>query len=347
VTWLYGPLQTDSEDLTTALTQAGRGMSESNLVRQRKSILKKQSLLDIILGQSPCFSSPIKPTATALAIEAEETDPSTLSQESSAPRIGIAIPDKVTFLFTLRPITRDNSSEFSLVSLSKERLAPTNERRQVHFTDEVDQCVAVDIEVGGNCEERGEVDSIYDDDSSSDDGLMMKPSSRLKIPNSSIGSSSCSSDSNSAANSSIAMLPPTVLKHQNDFQEPGELELRQGSEFWSSEILSRPLQDYSWQLTSKGSFDSVGETADMLRKPSSALANHRDMIAIAHGVSQQNAYLDGDEEYVDLRSAINGMFGHQEGDEGGVGKVGHLGWIAEAVNTAKDMAYVLWNVRWI
>jgi hypothetical protein len=239
-------------------------------------------------------------------------------------------PYDAKFLFSLRPLSGDNSSEFSLVSISEEPLIEMHKRRHIHFNDKVDQCIAVDIEDCDNCEDR-EGYSIYGDDSSSDDGLMMKRSSKINIPNRSMRCSSCGSFN--AANLSIAVLPPTTLKHRKDPLELDEPASRQGGEFWSSGFSSPPLRDSPWQMSLKVLSDGVEENVDVLCKPSGAFADHIDMIATAHDILTQNALING---------------GENRSDEGkdGEERAGLWGWIVDTVNTAKDMAYILWNVGW-
>lgn len=212
MTWLYGPLQTSPKKFPTAsLSQTGSGTSEWNLFLHKKPILKKRSVLDIILQQPPCSSTPLKPAAAALAAQAQQNHAPALLEESSQHRIGIAILDNIAFLLSLRPFSGDKGSGFSSISLPEESSTPMNARRHIHFNDKVEQCIAVDIEDGDNGENRGEDYSIYGNDGLSDDELNMKTSSKLRIPSRSMRSSSSSSFI--TASLSIAMLPPTILKH--------------------------------------------------------------------------------------------------------------------------------------
>ncbi|KAH9207779.1 hypothetical protein DL95DRAFT_482309 [Leptodontidium sp. 2 PMI_412] len=181
VTWLYGPLQSSSDKLSmTPTSLAGVGISKLNSSSNKKSILKKRSVLDTMLQLSLSSSSLPNPAATA--VQTQRTNTILPPRKSDTSSMGRAASSYVTFPFSLRPLRRDDGNEFPSVTSSGEQSLVMDERKHIHFNDKVEQWIAVDIVDGDDDEDGIESYAIYDDeDSSSDDEfLMMKRSSRWK-----------------------------------------------------------------------------------------------------------------------------------------------------------------------
>jgi hypothetical protein len=270
----------------TPTSSAGIGISESHSLLDKKPILKKRSLLEIML-QQPLSAS--------------------LREQSPA----------------------------------------TNERRHIHFNDNVEQFAAVDVEDGDD--DRDGIDSyaIDNDDSSSDDGLlMMKMSSKQTVLNQSNRNSSQASFS--AESRTIAVLPPTTLKYREDAPELTKPKAKHGSG-----RISLPLsQEHSQRSkpTTKILLGSLNENVDVSWKLSRARANYKDSTSVAHDRLQLNASREisgnGGEAHGDLRrtpSRMGTLYGECDDD---VVASGLFGRIVDTVNTAKDIAYILWNVGW-
>jgi hypothetical protein len=89
--------------------------------------------------------------------------------------------------------------------------------------------------------------------------------------------------------------------------------------------------------SSKALCDSVEKNADVFYKLPGTFANPKDMVATALGISQQNTYLNRDEDHDDLSPTISVTFGPQDESEDDVRAIALLGRITDIVNTAKNM----------
>lgn len=212
------------------------------------------------------------------------------------------------------------------------------ERRHIHFNNEVEQCIAVEAK---DDEEHALDPSVFflgeedddGDDTESDDGIVMM---RHFSPKSSPSSRSTPRGSFSSESKTIAPLPSTTLKYRSDTPEP-------------------PLWRQQQNQRNQGRDTSPSPSIETLRpsRPDS------------------NFLLDDDEEYrglsdydfprdrpwfVDSKDAEeldnggslhltpSGMFMPYEDSESA--SAGLFGRIADTVNTARDIAHVIWNVGW-
>jgi hypothetical protein len=259
-------------------------------------------------------------------MQAQRSNATLLPQKSDTVSMGSAASGYVTSPSSSRPLRRDGDYEFPSDNSSGEESPVTNERKRIRFNNKVEQWIAVDI-VDGDDDEDGigsyAVDED-DDDSSSDDGfLMMKASSKPKVLNRS--NRITPQTSFSAESSTIAILPSTTLKYQEDaLTEP---KTKQGGGGRLS--LSPSQENLRLSELSKIQLDNRNENADALWKPSRAFANHKDSISATYDTLQLNASceMDGGAAHGGLRRSLFGQ-------------------VVDAVNTAKDIAYVIWNVGW-
>lgn len=172
------------------------------------------------------------------------------------------------------------------------------------------------VEHGDDDEDAGDIDD--DDDSSSDDGLMMKRSSK---PNALNQDNQNNTQTNfSAGGSSIAILPSTMLKYRVGAPE-----------------LTEP--------TTKILLHCQDENAGVSRNLSSTFAKYQESISVTHGRTQLNTLwvMNGGGECGDLHSPPGTFM--CEGDDDVVA-TGLMDQVVDAINTAKDIAYVIWNVGW-
>ena len=179
VTWLYGPLQTLSGELSAPSTPIAKLGSSLN----KKPILKKGTALETVI--QPSLSTSSLPSPAAAAVHATRSNAIPPPQKSDTASMSKAASGYVTSLFSLRPVRRDDGNEFPFVSSLGGQSLVTNERKHIHFNDKVEQWIAVDIIDGDDDEDGVESYAIDDhdddDDSSPDDGfLMMKGPSRPK-----------------------------------------------------------------------------------------------------------------------------------------------------------------------
>ena len=244
-----------------------------------------------------------------------------------------------------------------LSSISSSGLAsPGNgEKKHIHFNEQVEQCIA--LEMKGDDDDEPEAYAIHDyDDSDSDDGgIMMKRSnSKRKLPPLH-SKRTTPRQSFSAESKTIAMLPSTTLKYRADTPEPPETAMKHSNGFWNGSKLS-PSPSQETLRPSKPSAciilgnDEDEDDEDMNWQPPSAFANRKDSVAVSQErfqtlqTSGSSSSLTG--EPSGMRRTPSGMFMPYEEDEDDVISEGLFGKVVDTVNTAKDIAHVIWNVGW-
>ena len=244
-----------------------------------------------------------------------------------------------------------------LSSISSSGIASpgTGEKKHIHFNEQVEQCIALDVK--GDDEEEPEAYAIHDySDSDSDDGgIMMKRSnSNRKLPPLN-KTKSTPRASFSAESKTIAMLPSTTLKYREDTPEPQETAMKHSSGFWNGSKLSpspsqetlRPSKPSSRILLGS---DEDDDDADVDWQPPKAFANRKDSMAVNQErfqhlhTSGSSSSLTG--EPSGMRRTPSGMFMPYEEDEDDVVSETLFGKVVDTVNTAKDIAHVIWNVGW-
>ena len=350
VTWLYGPLQTGSDKswMPSSSTCDSSRMSKSNSFLQKKPILKKRSMSEIMLQRSLSSSSLLKQAAAA--VQAQQSE-----RRTDRPFMGRTTSDYIAFPFSTRRRSRENTS--LLPSISSSGIAsPNTGEKHIHFNEQVEQCIA--LEMKG--EEDEEVDSyaVNDDyDSDSDDGaIMMKRSdSKRKLPM--MRKAPTPRNSFSTDSKTIAMLPSTTLKYREDTPEPQETAMTHGNGFWSPGKLSpspsqetlRPSKQSTCILLSDEDEDEDDEV-DMDWQPPSAFTHRKDSLSVTQermgGLHTSGSSSSLNAEPSGMRRTPSGMFMPYEEDEDDVVSEGLFGKVVDTVNTAKDIAHVIWNVGW-
>ena len=137
VTWLYGPLQTGSDKLLqrqSASSSTRSPISKSHFTLRKKSILKKQSMSETMLQRS-LLSSSLLQRATA-AIQAQR---SFMFDHPYA-----RWPGNFPAVVASRSPSAHYTSRLSSVS-SSEMQSPCPQRRNIHFNEEVEQCIALSV----------------------------------------------------------------------------------------------------------------------------------------------------------------------------------------------------------
>lgn len=350
VTWLYGPLQSGSEKtlkLPSSSPMGSSRISKSNSFLHKKPILKKRSMSEIMLQRSLSASSLLKQAAAA--VQAQQIDG---VRRNDRPGMERTQSDYVAFPFSSRRLSRENTSVLPSVSSSGLASPGTGEKKHIHFNEQVEQCIALDMK--GDDEEEPDSYAINDSyDSDSDDGaIMMKTSSsKRKLPS----LKPTPRGSFSADSKTIAMLPSTTLKYREDTPEPQETAMKHSNGFWKSSKLSpspsqetlRPSKPSSRILLGD---DDEDDDADIDWQPPSAFANRKDSVSVTHD-RLQNLHSSGSSssltgEPSGMRRTPSGMFMPYEEDEDDVVSEGLFGKVVDTVNTAKDIAHVIWNVGW-
>ena len=347
VTWLYGPLQTGNfKAFNLHSPPPASRLSRSNSFASKKPILKKRSLSEIMLQRSLSSSTLMKQATDALRAQQPHTS------LRNRPVLGDrALSDFGTSSEPETPLTRSTTNTSSTehsASVSTSGAQTPCTKRRIHFNNKVEQCIAINKE----SDDRPEYyKAVHDDDedSSEDDMLVMRPvknATKAKIRSApSTPRNSFSSDSKT-----IAMLPSTTLNYRGDTPDPAEQKSKQKEHFWNgaSNLSPSPSQQTLRPSSPSTNFllDDEDEDADINWQPS-ASSGRRDSLYPRHGLhlDPSDEDTDVDAEHSGLRRTPSGMFMPYE-DEDDTGNAGLLGRVVDTVNTAKDIAHVIWNVGW-
>jgi hypothetical protein len=305
-------------------------ISKSNSVLNKKPILKKRSMSAIMLQRSLLGQAAVAVQAQQFREAGRRCDRLTMGQATS---------NFVTFSSSSRRMRRENPSLLPSVLPSGLESPNTGEVKHIHFNEQVEQYIA--LEMNGDEDEEPDSYAIHDsDDSDSDDGAteMRRTDPKWKLPLMSSRKATPRA-SFSAGSKSIEMLPSTALKDSEDTPEPPETVVKHSNSFWNSgKLYASPSQE-----TLR---DGLGDDdADMDWQPPSAFANRKDRLAVTQErlqnlhTSRLSSCLNGDPS--GMRRTPSGMFMPYEEDEDDLVTEGLLGKVVDTVNTAKDIAYVI------
>ncbi|KAL7629377.1 protein phosphatase regulator [Parahypoxylon ruwenzoriense] len=342
VTWLYGPLQTRQGELFASDAEQGSStLSRCDSFVNKKPILKKRSMSEIMLQRSLSSSSLLK-QATA-AVQAQQKDG---ASRIGRPILRRATTDFVTFPFSSRRKSRDSTSILPSAATSGIS-SPSSERKHIHFDEQVQQCIAVEIK--GYDEDEDEVDHYhwnYGDDSDSDDGaIMMKRTKTSKKPVIPQRRSPVSTPSESKT---IAMLPSTTLKYREDSPAPETSMMQSTGSPRGSTLSSSSSQETLRPSKPSGSFfagDNDEEKPDGQVNSTPASSSANTTPRYERSTPQRPTPTSLAEEPVGMRRTESGMFmPYEDGDV--QPNDGIISRVIDTVNTARDIAHVIWNVGW-
>jgi hypothetical protein len=199
-------------------------------------------------------------------------------------------------------------------------LQSPGERRHIHFNDEVVQCIAVESKDDDDEEEEEEQPPAVisdEEDEDEDEGLFMKQvPSKARTSNMSTPRGSFSAESKT-----IAPLPSTTLKYRSDTPEPPEAEQQQYKA--NINLSPSPFQETLRPARPNANFliDDDEEYPDLQWQPSSSCPGPG------------------------MRRTPSGMFMPHDQDEAALERT-LFGRVVDTANTARDIAHVIWNVRW-
>ena len=348
VTWLYGPLQTGANCLACASARQTSQLSRGDSFASKKPILKKRSLSEVILQRSLASSTLVKQATDALWAQqpVKNLDGRPFLQDRALSDFGTrSQPNRVNG----NPITTPPATLRS--ALTSGAQTPCTERH-IHFNNKVEQCIAINK----GRDERYDYFGVLDDDSSSEDEpLTMKTVHRsqsgLATPRNSF----------SGESKTIAMLPSTTLNYRGDTPDPVEQKAKQrgSSRYTSPKISPCPSQQTITPWTPSANLllgdddddhDNDNDNADVEWQPSlkrrNSLYLHRRQ---ASTPNDDDDDLDG-EQSTRLRRTSSGMFMpyDEEGpeEEESFASSGVIAKVVNTVNTARDIAHVIWNVGW-
>ncbi|KAL5603575.1 hypothetical protein FOVSG1_006325 [Fusarium oxysporum f. sp. vasinfectum] len=333
ITWLYGPMHSapDALDSTqTELSKVSLSKTDSDVNLDKKSILKRRSLSEVMLQRSLSTASLLK-QATA-AVKTQE------ARGISRPHVGRSPADCLSQPFSQRQLGGENSS----VSSSRKSsgiTSPTCGRKHTHFNERVEQCIAV--EVKGVEHSNKELDTgRYGNDSDLEDGVMLK---RANIRRRSLFQRRAL-ETKPAEGKTIAMLPSTTLEYRKDTPEPRRTASKHSrSPVMPSSSLQdlRPAKQPRMLFVGKGEDDSLDNVmlSSSIGWPSPPAQGAND--GLCRPLSSDRPC----EEPAGMRRTLSGMFMPYE-ERGASSADGILDRVIDTVNTARDIAYVIWSVGW-
>ena len=337
VTWLYGPLQSGSCNLFTTQTEpSSRSLSKqgSQVNLSKKPILKKRSMSEVMLQRSLSTASLLK-QATA-AVQAQE------SRGRLRPNMDRAHTNEyIAYPLSARRFSRAERSSMTSSVDSSELTSPSVERRHIHFNEQVEQCIAVDVK--GDDEDEGFMGRFMGD-SDSDEGVMMKRMKTKPRSHSRSKPKRCKRTTQEDGKI-IAMLPSTTLKYREDTPERQETAMKHSTGTARGLISPSSSQETLRPTRASTRFhldeDEEGDLGDDI-VPSSLGWRSPPYDAGLHGSTSSSSLVD---EPVGMRRTASGMFmPYDEGDMSA--NEGIFGRVIDTVNTARDIAHVIWNVGW-
>lgn len=341
VTWLYGPLQTGVSKLKPTQTEPSShhlSKSESLVNLTKKPILKKRSMSEMMLQRSLSTASLLK-QATA-AVQAQET------RATSRPGLARANTDYGAFAFSARRSSQGTSSSVDPSVDSSGLVSPSVERKHIHFNEQVEQCIAV--EVKGDDDDDFDHD-YYGRDSDSDDGFMMKRTkSKKRKPLKRRGTKKAPKTDGKI----IAMLPSTTLKYREDTPEPQETAMKHSTGISRSPLISPSPSEETLRPSKEstrfffGDEDEAGHEDSILNsKPGWRSPPFEGSGGGMHRSNSSGSLLD---EPAGMRRTESGMLMPYEEAEAAAPSSGEgiFGRVVDTVNTARDIAHVIWNVGW-
>jgi hypothetical protein len=204
----------------------------------------------------------------------------------------------------------------------------------------VEQCIALECKEGDEDEEDFNRNpwAKDDDDSSSDEGVVMMKRARRRKP---LSRTNSKTNVSTTDNKTIAKLPSTTLKYRTDSPDvTAQTAAQSNALFWKSRKLS-PSPSQETLKPSNPSRNFLLADAD----------DEEDHYYNPSGVMRPGTPTASDpfaqrEEGGGLRRTASGMFMPFEENEDEPPPPGLIGKIVDTVNTARDIAHVVWNAGW-
>ena len=319
MTWLYGPLQDGSDKIwhlpSTSPVNSSR-ISNSNSFSHKKTILKKRSMSEIMLQRSLSSSSLVK--QATVAVKAQQSEHGRIARPGISRRTSV-----YAYPLSSRRLSGENTSMLSSISPSGLASPETGKQKHIHFNDQVEQCIALEMK-GDNDYER-DSDAIHDYDG---DSIMMKSSSKRKLP-ALHSKRTTPRQSITAKSKTIAMLPSTTLKYRGDTPESSETAMKHSSG-WNQAISLRLSGDFETLEASMMLLLGDDEEDDDLdwKPPTSAFVHRKESVSMTQErfqniyILRSSSGLTG--EPLGMRKTSSGMFIPYERDEDNVVSEGIL-----------------------
>jgi hypothetical protein len=353
VTWLYGPLQTGTRSLDPIHTGLNSGrLSKSNSFVVKKPILKKRSMSELMLQRSISSSSLVKQAAASVQAQQTEGGKRLLRQRPGLDRAVTA--EYVAFPFSSRRASHDNAIRFSSIDSSGVG-SPSSERKHIHFNEQVAQCIAVDIKGDDDDDDDQDTDRFNYNSDSDDDAIMMKRSTLIKKRKPILKRIKTQASSNGESKT-IAMLPSTTLKYRQDTPEPQESALKHSTNAFRSPLMSPSSSQETLRPSKKSGKlffgqdddeDDEDEDDSLGMAPTAGWRSPSKFGGSSSGGLQRSASTSSlSAEPAGMRRTESGMFMPLEDGGAAATSDGIFGRVIDTVNTARDIAHVIWNVGW-
>ena len=322
-------------------------MSKRGSFLNKKPILKKRSVSEEMLQKSISSSSLVKQAAAA--VQAQRYGRPHIQSRPTARLRRCASDFDGTTSYTGSTVGTADISSTLPSSTSSGLMSPeSNAKRRIRFDNNVEQCIAVDFKEGGLEEEWNPEWMRACSDEESDDDLPTikapaKPKPRLSRQNS-------SRNSFSSESKGIAKLPSTTLKFHHEepncrghpiTQWSGPLRSPGISPSPSQETL-RPPKHQRYTRGMQYGDDENPEIGSFNSLPKDSISGEpRPNLGSLKKNEEEDLLKHG------MRRTPSGMFmPFEEGSDDSLASTGFLNRVVDTVNTAKDIAYVLYNVGW-
>lgn len=354
VTWLYGPLKASTTRLTASNSPPPSRLETPGSMGDRKPILKKKTASETILQRSLTQHTLLKHAGAILQAQSAENP-------RSRPGFARSTSDFVCTT-TVEATPASSTRSTTTRALSSGMISPS-EKRHIHFNNEVVQCIAVEAKDVDEDEEDFWATPI-DEGSSSDDSLIVMHQN-LCSSSSSKGSTTSSHSTprgsfSSESKTTIAPLPPTTLKYRSDTPDPPPPPppaVSTTTSRWSflprpSNLSPTPSVETIRPPTPQANFllDDDEEFDDGLWQPQPTPSGGEQGAGSRNrpwfvNLQQQNEEEDDElDEERRLHLTSSGMFMPYEDGESTNNTI--FGRVIDTVNTARDIAHVIWNVGW-
>lgn len=235
---------------------------------------------------------------------------------------------------------RTGSSLYSLggtlTTTSSPGMVSPDERRHIHFKNEVVQCIAV--EAKEDDEEKDESPVAFEDESS-DEGAVMMPQlpSRASISNHCTQSSSFSSE-----RKTIAPLPSTTLRYRGDVPETQSDSIMGRWSALQPSLLPSPTSSVEALRPPQWSADDLFDEDTGIVFADQFASDNDNRYQSCFPLHSANAADDEDED-ADRRLRLTASSMFKPFDEGEDASTSILGWATDMMNMARDIVHVIWN----
>jgi hypothetical protein len=307
-------------------------LTKTNSFIDKKPILKKRTMSEMMLQRSLSTSSLVRQAAAAAQAQ----------QNGERYNIARRQSDLTTDTISTRStISREGTDYFSSQSTSgfHSPIPETSDRRHIRFDNKVEQCIAVEIKDGD-----WEPTPRYD--SSDDEGVIMMKKAPIKRLRPEPFRRSSTTDSKI-----IQKLPDTTLKDRIDSPNPNQSHSLGPATMRNPQLSPSPSVETLRPKDPNRNFiieeeededDEEGEEGEDDKAP--WVVNYENTEDLLSSAEEDFPTFEHPRSG-GLRRTESGMFMPvDDGDDPAMG--GLIGRVLDSVNTARDIAHVIWNVGW-